>query len=236
MNGLIRYFFMTYIRTHRYVPPVTLFIMMLIINYTYIPNPIMDSYSFTSLLLFFIMGWVTITIVHAEDEGQKQITLIHSKNKRNYYFALIINCIVVGFILSIIAVAYPLVINAFTPELHVIHILFGFLAHFSIATLSIALSIFFTRELVKTNINSWWGVVSILVFTLVLPIVKEKFFNIELINWFIPPLRFSLEIMSVGDDITSISKLAYWQFGWIFIYSAILMVIFTIIVQRGLSK
>ena len=236
MKGLIRYFFTTYIRTHRYVPPVTLFIMMLIINYTYIPNPIMDSYSFTSLLLFFIMGWVTITIVHAEDEGQKQITLIHSKNKRNYYFALIINCIVVGFILSIIAVAYPLVINAFTPELHVIHILFGFLAHFSIATLSIALSIFFTRELVKTNINSWWGVVSILVFTLVLPIVKEKFFNIELINWFIPPLRFSLEIMSVGDDITSISKLAYWQFGWIFIYSAILMVIFTTIVQRGISK
>ena len=161
---------------------------------------------------------------------------LHSKNKRNYYFALIINCIVVGFILSIIAVAYPLVINAFTPELHVIHILFGFLAHFSIATLSIALSIFFTRELVKTNINSWWGVVSILVFTLVLPIVKEKFFNIELINWFIPPLRFSLEIMSVGDDITSISKLAYWQFGWIFIYSAILMVIFTTIVQRGISK
>ena len=236
MKGLIRYFFTTHIRTHRYVPPVTLFIMMLIINYTYIPNPIMDSYSFTSLLLFFIMGWVTITIVHAEDEGQKQITLIHSKNKRNYYFALIINCIVVGFILSIIAVAYPLVINAFTPELHVIHILFGFLAHFSIATLSIALSIFFTRELVKTNINSWWGVVSILVFTLVLPIVKEKFFNIELINWFIPPLRFSLEIMSVGDDITSISKLAYWQFGWIFIYSAILMVIFTMIVQRGISK
>ena len=236
MKGLICYFFTTYIRTHRYVPPVTLFIMMLIINYTYIPNPIMDSYSFTSLLLFFIMGWVTITIVHAEDEGQKQITLIHSKNKRNYYFALIINCIVVGFILSIVAVAYPLVINAFTPELHVIHILFGFLAHFSIATLSIALSIFFTRELVKTNINSWWGVVSILVFTLVLPIVKEKFFNIELINWFIPPLRFSLEIMSVGDDITSISKLAYWQFGWIFIYSAILMVIFTIIVQRGISK
>ena len=236
MKGLIPYFFTTYIRTHRYVPPVTLFIMMLIINYTYIPNPIMDSYSFTSLLLFFIMGWVTITIVHAEDEGQKQITLIHSKNKRNYYFALIINCIVVGFILSIIAVAYPLVINAFTSELHIIHILCGFLAHFSIATLSIALSIFFTRELVKTNINSWWGVISILVFTLVLTVAKAKFLNIELINWFIPPLRFSLEIMSVGDDITSISKLAYWQFSWIFVYSAILMVIFTTFVQRGISK
>ena len=189
MKGLIHYFFATYIRTHRYVPPVSLLIMMLIINYTYIPNPIMDSYSFTALLLFFIMGWVTITILHAEDEGQKQITLMHAKNKRNYYFALIINCIVAGLILSIIAVAYPIVINAFTIELHIIHIACGFLAHFSLATLSIALSLFFTRELVKSNTNSWWGVISILVITLVLAVAKVEALKTPLISWIVPPLR-----------------------------------------------
>jgi len=205
--------------------------MMLIINYTYVPNPIMDSYSFTALLLFFMMGWVTITIVHAEDEGQKQITLIHAKNKRNYYFALIINCIVAGLILSIIAVAYPIVINAFTSKLHIIHIACGFLAHFSLATLSISLSIFFTRDFVKSNTNSWWGVISILVITLVLAVAK-----IELINWLVPPLRFSLEIMGVGDDITSIPAYAYWQFGWIFFYSVVLMMIFITTVQKVFSK
>lgn len=232
MKGLIHYFFATYIRSHRYVPPVSLFIMMLIINYTYVPNPIMDSYSFTALLLFFIMGWVTITIVHAEDEGQKQITLMHTKNKRNYYYALIINCMVVGLFLSMIAVAYPLMMNAFTSELHLIHIVCGFLAHFSLATLSMALSIFFTRELVKSNINSWWGVISILVITLVLAGAKGDILKIKLINWLVPPLRRSFEIMGVGDDISSIPPQVYGQFGWIFIYSVILMMIFIAIVQK----
>lgn len=196
----------------------------------------MDSYSFTALLLFFIMGWVTITIVHAEDEGQKQITLIHAKNKRNYYFALIINCIVVGLILSIIAVAYPIVINAFTIELHIIHIACGFLAHFSLATLSIALSLFFTRELVKSNTNSWWGVISILVIALVLAVTKVETLKTPVISWLIPPLRFSLEIMGVGDDIASIPAYAYGQFGWIFLYSFILIMIFITIVQKSFSK
>lgn len=237
MKGLIYYFFATYIRTHRYVPPVSLFIMMLIINYTYVPNPIMDSYSFTALLLFFIMGWVTITIVHAEDEGQKQITLIHINSKRNYYFALIINCIVFGLILSMIAVAYPLMINAFTSEIHLLHIVCGFFSHLSLATLSMALSIFFTRGLVKSNTNSWWGVISILVITLVLAVAKVEDLKIKLINWLVPPLRFSFEIMGVGDDITFIPTQAYWQFGWIFIYSLILIIIFLTIVQKkGFSK
>ena len=236
MKGLIHYIFATYIRTHRYVPPVSLFIMMLIINYTYIPNPIMDSYSFTALLLFFIMGWVTITVVHAEDEGQKQITFIHAKNRWNYYFALIINCMVVGLILSLIAVVYPIVINAFKTELHIIHIVCGFLAHFSLATLSIALSLFFTRELVQSNTNSWWGVISILVITLVLAVAKVEALKIQLISWLVPPLRFSLEIMSGGDDIASIPAYAYWQFGWIFLYSFILMMIFITIAQKVFSK
>ncbi len=232
MRALIHYFFFTYIRTHRYVPPMSLFLMMLIVNYHYVPNPILDSYSFTALLLFFVMGWVTITIMHAEDEGQKQITLIHTKNKRNYYFALIINCMIVGLILSLLAVAYPLVIHAFNSELHLVHIACGFLAHLSLAILSIALSIFFTRDTVKSNINSWWGVISILVVTLVLAVARVEFLRTGFISWLVPPLRFSMEIMSVGDDISSIPAQAYWQFGWIFIYSLIFMLLFIKIVQK----
>ena len=233
MKGLIHYHFATYFRTHKYVPPVSVFIMMLIINYTYIPNPILDSYSFTSLVLFFIMGWITVTILHAEDEGQQQITIIHAKNKRGYYLALVINCAVVGLILSIAAVAYPVVFHAFTPGLHTVHILIGFLAHFSLAVLSIALSLFFTRALVKSNVNSWWGVISILVVSLVIAVAKADILKIKILNWLLPPLRYSLEIMSVGDKITSVPAQVYGQFGWIFIYSLILISIFIAVVPKS---
>lgn len=71
MSSLLRYQFINYLRTYQYVPPFTIFILCLVVNYTFVPNPILDSYSFTSLILFFLMGWFTVTLFHAEDEGQK---------------------------------------------------------------------------------------------------------------------------------------------------------------------
>ncbi|MEK3994326.1 ABC transporter permease [Psychrobacillus sp. FSL K6-2365] len=207
--------------------------MILIINYTFIPNPILDSYSFTSLVLFFIMGWVTITILHAEDQGLQQLTILHAKNKSGYYLALVINCAFVGLILSIVAVVYPIVFHVFKPGLLTIHIVIGFLAHFSLAILSIALSLFFTRELVKSNVNSWWGVISILVVSLALAVAKADILKVKILTWLLPPLRYSLEIMSVGDKITFVPLLVYAQFAWIFIYSLILITIFIVVVSKS---
>lgn len=232
MKGLIHYHFTTYFRTYKYVPPFSVFIMMLVINYTYVPNPILDSYSYTSIMLFFIMGWFTITIFHAEDEGQKQITIMHAKNKKVYYISLILNCTLTALVLSIAAVAYPVVFNAFTPGLHTVHIFMGFLAHFSLAVLSIALSSFFTRGLVKNTVNSWWGVISILIGSLVISVEKIGVLNIKPINWVLPPLRSSMEIMSVDDNIISFPVRVYGQFAWIFIYSLILMTIFIAVMQK----
>ncbi|MCZ8539386.1 ABC transporter permease [Psychrobacillus psychrodurans] len=207
--------------------------MILIINYTFIPNPILDSYSFTSLVLFFIMGWVTITILHAEDQGLQQLTILHAKNKSGYYLALVINCAFVGLILSIVAVVYPIVFHVFKPGLLTIHIVIGFLAHFSLVILSIALSLFFTRELVKSNVNSWWGVISILVVSLALAVAKADILKVKILTWILPPLRYSLEIMSVGDKFTSVPVLVYAQFAWIFIYSLILITIFIVVVSKS---
>ncbi|WP_188615650.1 ABC transporter permease [Lysinibacillus alkalisoli] len=232
MKGLIHYFFANYFRTYKYVPPVSIFIIILVINYSYTPNPIMSSYSFTSLMLFFIMGWVVITIFHMEDKNQKEITIMHAKSIREYYLALVINCIIVGLLFSILAVAYPIIFNFFSPDLRIAHIVIGFFAHFSLSLLSIALSLFFTREFVKNDINTWWGVISILVISLVLAVANIDILKIKLINWFLPPLRYSLDIMSIDDEVIHLSGQIYREFGWVFIYSLILISIYIAIVQK----
>ncbi|MBE3570004.1 MAG: hypothetical protein IMW92_07770 [Bacillales bacterium] len=56
MKGLFPYHFVYYLRTYKYVPPLTFYVLTLVVNYVYKPNPILDSYSFTSLVLFFIMA------------------------------------------------------------------------------------------------------------------------------------------------------------------------------------
>ncbi|MGG0383532.1 ABC transporter permease [Priestia filamentosa] len=229
MKGLLHYHLHNYLRSHRYIPPLSLYILSLVINYTYTPNPILDSYSFTSLLLFFIMGWFTVTIFHTEDEGQKRITMLHCKNPRKYYRSLFTMGILIGLCLSLISVVYPIVFNAFGVEMRGLHLIMGFLSHFSLSLLSLSLSALFTRELIQNQSNTWWGVLGILVISVSISTLKD---TIDGFIWLFPPLHFSLEIMSSEDNIKSIPGLFWGQFSWIFLYTFLLIGLFFWIMKR----
>lgn len=232
MSGLLRYQFINYLRTYRYVPPFSIFIIFLVVNYTFTPNPILDSYSFTSIVIFFIMGWFTITIFHSEDEDQKIITLLHTKNRKKYYLALFMICVLIGLCLSCVSVTYPILVDAFGVKPRPLHILMGFLSHFSLAFLAIALSAIFTREIVKNKQNTWWGVLSILILSLAIATLKSVLLQIKGLIWLLPPVYLSLEMMDSNDQIISLPGLFYWQFGWIFIYGILVIGIFFLITRR----
>ncbi len=223
---------MTYIRNFKYVPPVSLYLMMLIINYTYRPNPIMDSYSFTSLILFFMMGWITITIFHSEDPRQSQITLFHAKSIERYHISLFLNCLLFGLGLSVLSVMYPVVFGAFGNELRLLHIIMGLLNHFCVSLLSISLTVFFVRELTRNRGNTWWGVLTVLIGTFVIAIIKAYILKIKGLIWLLPPLHLSLEIMEMSDTVHFIPLHVYLQFGWIVIYSSLLVGFFLTIIRR----
>ncbi len=232
MTNLLRYQFINYLRTYRYVPPFSIFILFIVVNYTFVPNPILDSYSFTSIILFFLMGWFTITIFHAEDEGQKVITILHSKGQNAYNRALFIVCAAIAFGLSTVSVIYPILIGAFGERPRNLHIIMGFLSHFSLAILAIALSAIFTRELVRNRQNTWWGVLSILIIAVVIATLKSVILQVNGLIWLLPPVHLALEMMSSGDSLTKIPAVFYWQFAWIFIYGMLLIGVFFFILNH----
>ncbi|MGE7941857.1 ABC transporter permease [Lysinibacillus xylanilyticus] len=232
MTSLLRYQFINYLRTYKYVPPFSIFILCLVINYTFVPNPILDSYSFTAIILFFLMGWFTITLFHAEDEEQKVITTLHAKSRKQYNLGIFIICGLIGLGLSCVSVIYPTLIGAFGEEPRFIHQLLGFLSHFSLSVLAIALSAIFTRELVKNNQNTWWGVLSILIVSVVIATLKESILQIKGLIWLFPPVHLSLEMMSSEDSIKTIPNNFYWQFAWVFIYASLVIALFFLLSNR----
>lgn len=232
MTSLLRYQFINYLRTYQYVPPFSIFILCLVVNYTFVPNPILDSYSFTAIILFFLMGWFTITLFHAEDEGQKVITILHAKSRTHYNLGNFIICVLIGFFLSFVSVIYPTLIGAFGEKPRFIHQLLGFLSHFSLAVLAIALSGIFTRELIKNKQNTWWGVLGILIASVVIATLKETILQIKGLIWLLPPVRLSLEMMGSEDSIKSIPSSFHWQFTWIFAYSAFVIMLFFLLSNR----
>lgn|GEM_PF-300227 len=231
LKGLFLYYLSNYLRSYKSILPIFLYIFAVAVNYGYTPNPILDSYSLTSLVLFFVMGWIVVTVFHAEDFGQRQITLLHAKNKRKYYLTLILVCMLMGCLLSIFAVAYPIIMNSFGVKVHLVHIIMGFLSHFILSVLAISLSAIFTREVVKNRANTWWGVLSILIFSVVIVSVKEKILYVSGLIWLLPPVHLSLEIMGADDGIKTIPLIYFLQFGWIVVYSIFLVGLFLILVR-----
>jgi len=218
LKGLLQYHAAYYIRSFKGIPPISLFILAIAVDYAYTPNPILDSYSFTSLVIFFVMGWITVTVFHAEDAGQKHITLLHAKSRITYYVSLYFICMVIGFLLSVAAVMYPIIVGAFGVPVTWVHLVMGLLAHFSLAVLSISLSIVFTRIFVKNGANTWWGVLSILLVSVVIASLKSKILYLKGIIWLFPPVHLSLHIMGASDALESIPLALLLKFGWIFLY------------------
>ena len=232
MKGLLHYHFISYLRSYQYVPPFSLFIIFLFVNYTYTPNPILDSYSFTSLILFFIMGWFTVTIFHVEETGQKQITLLHAQSSGKYYGSLYALAALIGLFLSLVAVVAPIIAGSFGVAIRPLHVVMGFLSHFSLSFLSIGLSAVFTREIVKNRMNTWWGVLSILVISLSLATFKSSFLQIKGLIWLVPPVYLPLEMMTSEDSMPFIPDIFYWRFCFVFLYGIFFMAIFFFIIKR----
>lgn len=226
MISLMRYQLLNYARSYQYFPPFSIFVLCLVVNYTFTPNPILDSFSLTSIMLFFLMGWFTITLFHTEDEGQKTITCFHTNGSGRYHISLFTIGILIALSLNLVSIIYPTVIQAFAKTPSLTQLLLGFLAHFCLAILGMALSALFTRELVNSKQNTWWGVLSILLLTLVLATVKDSILQIKGLIWLLPPLHLSLEIMNSGDQLKTIPSHFYWRFLWIVVYASFIIYLF----------
>ncbi|WJH29970.1 hypothetical protein N6H13_04325 [Paenibacillus sp. CC-CFT742] len=58
MIYLTRYLLRQYIRSQKYFAPVVMYIIAMLLIYSYQPNPVADSYSVTAMLLFLdLPGW-----------------------------------------------------------------------------------------------------------------------------------------------------------------------------------
>ncbi|WP_233664277.1 MULTISPECIES: hypothetical protein [Staphylococcus] len=77
--ALIKYQFKNYIRTYKLIAPFVTFFTLLIIIYFYSGQPIMSSFASTSMVLLFVTGWITVTIIDAESLQKKTIIIYSTK-------------------------------------------------------------------------------------------------------------------------------------------------------------
>ncbi|MDX8361909.1 hypothetical protein [Cytobacillus sp. IB215316] len=199
MVYLSRYFVITYFRSFRFIPPVAVFCLWVVIFYTYSQKDIMNSYLISSIVLYLISAWLTHSMFHREDHSERAIILTHIKSKMKFLLSKNIAVLVYGSLLIIFAIVYPLILNGFltTPSISVIIV--SIISHVLLCQLGVIVGKFFA--VTKHSQYHWLATCLVLMVSLVTEAVANGIPTfLAWILWLLPPINNIVHIHNFGDS------------------------------------
>ncbi|RLL48261.1 hypothetical protein D8M04_03020 [Oceanobacillus piezotolerans] len=226
MIELAKYSLRDYIRSHKYFLPIAMYIILIVLFYTYTPNPIIDSYAVTALFLYIISSWLAISVLALDDPVQTQIIILHMQSRTRYYLSKLLTTFMIGLGLSLFAFVYPIVFQMFSESVSIQIGFISFINHLLLSLLGLSVGSLFSRNLMSSPINSYGG----LALTLTISISAIGIYSIlphtiRNIVWIIPPSVITqLPLMNWSGE--SILELSTFPFIWIMLYSFIAIFIF----------
>lgn len=232
MKNLIKYTLHDYIRSHKYFPPISTFMILIFVFYTYTPNPIIDSYAVTAVILYIISAWVCLSILQLDPPVQRQLMAIQVRSWNRYYVSKLISAVIISSILSAYALLYPIVFNMFSEPVTLTIGLVSFANYLILGILGVSLASLFSKVIMKSAINSFGGLTLTIVLSLA-AIGIERVLPSFLKNvlWVIPPATITQTPLLKWDG-GYIYDLARFPFIWVIIYSFIIIFLFLQLAKR----
>ncbi|GEN88739.1 hypothetical protein MKY30_23190 [Oceanobacillus sp. FSL W8-0428] len=232
MKDVIQYSLHDYVRSHKYFPPISTFFVLILVFYTYKPNPIIDSYAITALFLFVISAWLCLSVLSLDSPVQRQLMILHLGSSYRYYLAKLLTVALIAALLTVFAFLYPIIFNMFSDSVSPAVGFISFVNHLLLAVLGIGVAGFFSKMMMESAINAYGG----LVLTIILSIAAPGIENIlpasfKYIVWLLPPATITQRplIQWKGESLSGIS---YLPFLWIMIYAGIILLLFLILANR----
>lgn len=226
MIDLIKYTLQDFFRSQKYFPPISTFIIVIFVFYTYTPNPVVDSYAVTALVVYVISAWISVSMLALDPPIQRQLMILHIGSSYRYYLAKIISIWLISILLAIYAFVYPIIFNMFNESVTFTVGFMSILNHILLATLGIMLASLFSKGVMESTVNSYGGLALALILSIAaIGIQKLLPAPLENMVWLLPPaLMTHVSLLDWTGE--SISQLELIPFLWIFLYSLILLVTF----------
>ncbi|KXY43355.1 hypothetical protein NST86_29185 [Bacillus sp. FSL L8-0199] len=232
MKEFIKYSLQDYIRSHKYFPPISTFFILIVVNYTYKPNPVISSYAITALILYIISSWICVSFLSLDSPVQKQIMTLHIKSSNRYYISKLISVWLISIVLAVFAFLYPIIFNMFNEPVTIIVGLVSLVNHIALATLGISVASLFSKWIVDNPVNSYGGLAITVMTSIgaigIYDLLPSTFKNIV---WVIPP-AVSTQTTLIHWSGKSILELSLFPFIWVFIYSVLILYLFLKLSKR----
>ncbi|MBI4857041.1 MAG: hypothetical protein HY818_09900 [Acetobacterium woodii] len=209
MKNLLIYHFKTYLKSYKLLLPFLVYLIYLFAAYGIMPFAIVSSFSESAGVLFFIMTFVGFSYAELENPVTEQLVLLRVNNDTLYYLSRLTVLLIIGVVMSILGILYPLIDNLvnqghlFTRSLQFQDVIIGFALHCLMAFLGAMTGSFCHPRIIKNRKMA----VLFLFFVAVMGISKgalaDHFSQTRFIAWVFPPV-FDILASLTGMDFFSI--------------------------------
>lgn len=233
MKSLLKYSLHDYLRSHKYFPPISTFIILISVFYTYTPNPIIDSYAITAIIVYIISAWLAISVLSLDTPVQRQLMILHIGGKNRYYLSKLISVWLISLILALYAFLYPIIFGMFDESVTLTIGLVAIVNYVFLSILGISIASLFSKIITENVINSYGG----LALTIIVSLAALGIYNalpsyLQNIIWIIPPAT-STQTPLYNWNGDSVWDLSLFPFIWIIIYSLLLLYLFVRLAKKG---
>lgn len=227
MKNLLSYHFKVYLKSNKLLLPFLIYLFYLFTAYGIMPYSIVSSFSESAWVVFFIMTFVGFSYSELENPVTEQLVLLKVKNDNLYYMSRIVVLVIVGVIMSVMGMLYPVISNIynssqlFTRDLLLSDIMFGLALHCIMGFLGAMTGSLFHPRIIKNR-----KIAILMVFiAAILAVAKgaliEEVPFIGFITWIFPPVYDTLVIFT-NSEFFSLHTMAI-PFLWGLLYATVLM-------------
>jgi hypothetical protein len=201
MMAFMLYQLKSYIRSLKIIPPAFIFLAWIFILYAYNNQPILSSYGVSSIALYLVITWITMTIFTLEEESEKHILFTHLGSKVKFIVGKWMAVMILMIPLLLFSTMYPILTKSFKGNFTLEVFSFILYSHVVFSFLGIIIGTLFSATQLTTKKYAWLSAVFIIVVSLASKSLMELSFILKFILWIFPPVYEVLNHMTGGDKI-----------------------------------
>ncbi|MCL6602932.1 MAG: hypothetical protein K6T94_08675 [Paenibacillus sp.] len=142
MSSLIGHILKSYTRSQRYFAPLSGIVIAVLVLYSYKPNPVMNSYAATAVILFIGCAAMGLSFLNHEHAVLRQVLIVHLRSARRYSIGGILSLSILTLLLDVMIVLYPLITRQFSEPVGFYRFLLALAGHGLMGLLGITISLF----------------------------------------------------------------------------------------------
>ena len=196
ISGLIKYQYLQYLKSNKFVMPFAAFVVILFTLYSTKPVSVVASLASCCLFVFLISSWIGTSVCSLEDTASEQIMILRLRSTNKYDWGHALFLLSLSMLTALLCLLIPVLINLsnsqmlFDRKLLPEDIIFGFFLLSSSAFMGCSLGELSHPRVIKDRKSALLMITLVDIVSVIKTSLTAAFPVSKFILWIVPPISF----------------------------------------------